>query len=136
MSPTRRRKLRSKPIPDPLPCSGRPASSSPTELYRFGLEQLANITARIDHGPDRDRDNDVQRHGAGQGAGDYTYSGVAIEGIKDGKIASMKTDGFHFRFDQPAGKAKQVTGDLAANIVLNDVDVGALAAVFDQEQSQ
>ncbi len=112
-----------------------PASSSVIELYRFGLEQLASITVASITVPNVTGTmtfNATLRGGAG--GADFTYSGVAIEGIKDGKIASMKADGFHFTFNQPQGPTKQMTGDLA-NLVANDLDVGALAALFDPSKA-
>ena len=107
-----------------------PASASLFDLYRFGFEQLASISAAsvsvpevkgtITFGP--------QMHSDG---GEFAYSGLALENLKDGKIASIKTDGFTFTVNsQPAGKPIKMTGNLA-NLVASDVDVGAMAAIFD-----
>ncbi len=63
----------------------RPASSSATELYRFGLEQLASVTATSITVPNATGTMAMDATAQG-GAGDFTYSGIAIEGIKDGKI--------------------------------------------------
>ena len=43
--------------------------------------------------------------GAMPGGGDFAYSGLSMQGIKDGKIAAMKVDeARHSRSDtQPAG---------------------------------
>lgn len=110
----------------------RPAvSSSLIELYRFGLAQLASITATSITIPNATGTMMFKAAPQGSvGSGDYSYSGVAIEGIKDGKIASAKTDAFHFSFNQPGGKPAQMTGDLA-NMVTNNIDVGAMAAALD-----
>lgn len=111
------------------------ASASLIELYRFGLEQAAGITAASITVPNVTGTmtfNATAQGGAGEG--EFTYSGVAIEGIKDSKIASTKTDGFHFTFNQPKGPTKQITGDLA-NVVSNDIDIGALAAAFDPSKA-
>jgi hypothetical protein len=111
------------------------ASSSLTELYRFGLEQLASINAASITASNV---TGTMAFGTtlqgGADAGDFTYAGIAIEGIKDGKIASTKTDGFHFSINQPGGSPKQMTGDLT-NLVATDIDVGALAAVFDPSKA-
>ncbi|KJC59748.1 hypothetical protein UP10_16525 [Bradyrhizobium sp. LTSPM299] len=107
-----------------------PASASLFDLYRFGFEQLASISAAsvsvpevkgtISFGP--------QMHSDG---GEFAYSGLALENLKDGKIASIKTDRFTFTVNsQPAGKPIKMTGNLA-NLVASDVDVGAMAAIFD-----
>ncbi len=108
-----------------------PASPSVVELYRFGFEQLASITAASITAPNvtGTMTFDVAAQG-GAGDGEFTYDGAAMEGLKDGKIASMKADGFRFRFNQPAGLTKQMIGDLA-NFVASDVDAGAAAALFD-----
>lgn len=108
-----------------------PASASLIELYRFGLEQLASVNATSITIPTimGTMVFDAAAQG-GAGDGQFTYSGVAIQGIKDGKIASTKTDNFHFIFNQPKGPAKQITGDLA-NVVSNDIDTAALAAALD-----
>jgi len=50
----------------------------------------------------------------GGGDGEFTYSGLVVEGIKDGNVASMKSDECLFTFNsRPAGKAEKVTGSLA-----------------------
>ncbi|MDW4677744.1 hypothetical protein NQ234_25950, partial [Escherichia coli] len=54
-----------------------------------------------------------------------------IESIKDGKIGSSKTDKVTFAINQQAAaKPIKMTGDVA-NIVATDIDVGAMAAMFD-----
>jgi len=108
------------------------ASSSLIDLYRFGLAQLASITATSITAPAMTGTMafDAKVKGGGTGGGNFTYSGIAIEGIKDGKIASAKTDAFHFSFNQPGGKPAQMTGDLA-NMATTNIDVGALAAALD-----
>ncbi len=69
--------------------------------------------------------------GSGAVDGEFSYSGLAMEGIKGGKIASTRQDSVHFTFNQAAGSTKQqMTGDLA-NIVASDIDIGVLAALFD-----
>ena len=64
---------------------------------------------------------------AAQGGGDFAYSGIAMQGIKDGKIATMKVDGFVFTVDtQQAGKAAKLSGNLA-NLAAYDFDAAAAA---------
>ncbi|WP_338831971.1 hypothetical protein [Bradyrhizobium sp. 27S5] len=110
-----------------------PASSSIVELYRFAFAQLANINASSVTAPSLTGalTFSAAAH-AGDGAGGtFDYSGLAIENMKDGKIASSKTDKVAFRINsQAAGKPVKMTGDLA-NIAATDIDVGAMAAMFD-----
>ncbi|WP_050627587.1 hypothetical protein [Bradyrhizobium viridifuturi] len=110
-----------------------PASSSILELYRFGLGQLASINASSVSAPNLTGAmtfSAAARAGDGAG-GTFDYSGLAIENIKDGKIGSSKTGKMTFTINQQAaGKPVKMTGDLA-NIVATDIDVGAMAAMFD-----
>jgi hypothetical protein len=69
------------------------------------------------------------------GGGEFAYSGLTMQDIKDGKIATVKVDGFVFRVDtQQAGKADKLTGDLA-NVAAYDVDLNATAAMFDPQKA-
>ena len=58
-------------------------------------------------------------------AGDYTYSGIALRDIKDGKIASThgRARDLHRR-DDAAGKTETLTGDVA-NLAAYDFDAAA-----------
>ena len=109
-----------------------PASASFIDLYRFGLEQFASITASSITAPSLA--GTMNFGAATPGGGDVTYSGLAMEGIKDGKIASMKVDAFVFTINmQPAGKAEKLTGNLA-NLASYDIDINAMAAMFDPQR--
>jgi hypothetical protein len=69
------------------------------------------------------------------GDGDGAYSGLVMRGIKDGKIASMKVDGFVFRLNtQQAGKAAKLSGNLA-NLAAYDFDVTAAATMLDPQKA-
>lgn len=110
-----------------------PASSSIFELYRFAFTQLTGITASSVTAPTLTGTmafNASPRVGDGAG-GEFGYSGLAIENMKNGKIASSKIDKVAFTINsQPAGKPIKTTGDLA-NVIATNVDVGAMAAMFD-----
>jgi len=71
-----------------------PATSSIFDLYRFALEQIASINASSVTAPTLTGTMTFSAAAhAGDGAGgEFTYSGLAIENMKDGKIASSKTD--------------------------------------------
>lgn len=111
-----------------------PASSSLIELYRFAFAQVASINASLVTIPTLSGTmtfSAAARAGDGAG-GTFDYSGLVIENLKDGKIASSKTDKVAFRINtQPqAGKPVKMTGELA-NIATTDIDVAAMAAMFD-----
>jgi hypothetical protein len=110
-----------------------PASSSVIDVYRFGLEQFADVTAASITAPSIAAT--MQFAAATPGDGEVAYSGLAMNGIRDGKIASMKADGAVFTVNlQQAGKTEKFTGNLA-NLVTDDIDVGALAAIFDPRKA-
>lgn len=110
-----------------------PASSSIFELYRFGFTQLASINASSVTAPTLTGTMTFSAAAhVGDGAGgEFAYSGVAIENMKNGKIGTNKIDKVTFTINsQAAGKALKTTGDVA-NMVATDIDVGAMAAIFD-----
>ena len=110
-----------------------PASSSIFELYRFGFAQLASINASSVTAPSLTGSMafSAAAHVGDGAGGTFDYSGLAIENMKDGKIASSKTGKVAFTINQTAaGKPIKMTGELA-NIVATDIDVGATAAIFD-----
>ncbi|MGY3482678.1 hypothetical protein ACVW1C_000561 [Bradyrhizobium sp. USDA 4011] len=110
-----------------------PASSSIFELYRFAFTQLAHINASLVSVPalTGPMTFSAVAHAGDGASGEFAYSGLAIENMKDGKIASSKADKVTFTVNQQAaGKPIKMTGDLA-NIVATDIDVGAMAAMFD-----
>jgi hypothetical protein len=109
----------------------QPVSSSLFDLYRFGLDQLAGISAASITVPDVTGTVQVTPAFGDGAAGEFSYSGLAFENIKDGKIASSKIGKVAFTFNsQAAGKPVKVTGSLA-DMVADDIDVAAMAAAFD-----
>jgi hypothetical protein len=107
----------------------QPASSSAIDVYRFALEQLASVTASSVTAPSAT--GTVNFGAATTGDGDLVYSGLVLNDIKNGKIASMKVDRVVFAAaTQQTGKAVKITGELA-NVALYDFDAGAAAAVLD-----
>jgi hypothetical protein len=110
-----------------------PASSSVIDVYRFALEQFADVTAASITAPSIAAT--MKFAAATPGDGEVAYSGLVMNGIKDGKIASMKADGAVFTFNlQQAGKTEKLTGNLA-NFITDDIDVGAMAAMFDPRKA-
>jgi len=110
-----------------------PASSSFIDVYRFALEQFASVSASSVTAPSLT--GTMNFGGTMPGGGDVAYSGFAMQGIKDGKIATSKVDGVVFNVNmQQAGKAEKFTGNLA-NVALYDIDINAVAAMFDPQKA-
>lgn len=110
-----------------------PTSSSIFELYRFAFNQLASVNAASVTVAKLTGTLafSAAAHAGDNAGGTFDYSDLAIEGIKDGKIGSSKTGKVTFAINQQAaGKPIKMTGDVA-NIVATDIDVGAMAAMFD-----
>jgi hypothetical protein len=110
-----------------------PASASILDLYRLGLEQFVEVTASSISAPTMAA---TMNFGAATpGGGTATYSGLAMEGIKDGRIATFKADGFAFTVNMlQAGKAGKMTGNMA-NIAAYDFDARAAAAILDPQKA-
>jgi hypothetical protein len=112
-----------------------PASSSLIDLYRVGFELVANMTAASVTTPSL---TGTMKFSAavqgGAGSGEFTYSGFAMEGLKQGRIATMKASEAIFRFVQPAGTTKTITGSLA-NFAAYDTDFNVMATIFDPQKA-
>ncbi len=112
-----------------------PASSSLIDLYRVGFELIANMTAASVTTPSLTgtmKFSAAMRGGAG--SGEFTYSGFTMEGLKEGRIATMKASEAIFRFVQPAGMTKTITGSLA-DFAAYDTDFNVMAAIFDPQKA-
>jgi hypothetical protein len=108
-----------------------PASTSPIDLYRFALAQFAEIGAASVSLPNISYAIDVS--GATPLGADVTDSGCAIEGVRGGKIATMKCAGMAFTINtQQADKTDKFSGSVA-DLVAYDIDTTALAAVLDPQ---
>jgi hypothetical protein len=111
----------------------QPASSSVIDVYRYAIEQLAGITASSVTASSLA--GTMNFGSAMPGGGEVAYSGLAMQGIKDGKIAAMKVDGFVFTVNmQQAGKAEKLTGNLS-NVTSYDFDASAVAAMLDPQKA-
>jgi hypothetical protein len=111
-----------------------PASSSFADIYRSALEQFAGVTATSITAPNLAAT--MNQGSATAGGGEVAYTGLAIEGIKDGKIASTKIDGVTFTVNTqpPTGKPDKLTGNLA-DVAGFDIDATAMAAIFDPQKA-
>jgi hypothetical protein len=113
----------------------QPASSSIIDIYRSAVEQFMRISASSVTVPALTGTMNFEGAVPGGGAGDFTYSGVSMQGIKDGKIAVMKADGLVFTVNtQQSGKPQKMTGNLA-NIASYDLDAAGAAAVLDPQKA-
>ena len=112
-----------------------PASSSLIDLYRVGFELIANMTAASVTTPSLTGTmNFSAAMRGGAGSGEFTYSGFTMEGLKEGRIATMKASEAIFRFVQPAGMTKTITGSLA-DFAAYDTDFNVMATIFDPQKA-
>ena len=66
---------------------------------------------------------------------DFTYSGIALREIRNGKIASMQIERNAFTANtQQAGKADKMSGEIV-NFVSRDFDAAAVAAILDPQKA-
>jgi hypothetical protein len=114
-------------LPRPL------ASSSVIDLYRFTLEYAASITASSISAPRMA--GTITFGAAAPGGVEFAYSGLALQGVKGGKIATAKLDEMAFTVGiQVPGMADKITGNLA-NVATYDIDINAIAAVLDPQNA-
>ncbi len=108
-----------------------PAGASPFAIYGFVLKQFATISASSVSVPTVTGAIDLGT--AALSHGEFTYAGMTLSNIKDGKIADEKIGEASFKFDaQQAGQAQTMTGHLV-DITASDIDIGAVAAVLDPQ---
>lgn len=112
----------------------RPPASSPfAEIYRVALDHFAGVTATSITAPNLTAT--INSGAATPGGGEVAYKGLAIQGIKAGKIASTRLDGVVFTVNtQPAGKPDKLTGNLT-DIAGFDIDTHAMAALLDPQKA-
>lgn len=117
----------------PLHTRTAPVDGSLLDLYRYVLDQYASVTASTLTAPTLTMSFDP---GSGPGgSGEITYSGLAFQNLKHGKIDSMKADRAALAIDvkQP-GKPDKLTGELS-NIIVNDFDATAIITALDPKTS-
>ncbi|MBR1253296.1 hypothetical protein JQ634_06235 [Bradyrhizobium sp. AUGA SZCCT0240] len=111
-----------------------PASSALADIYRSVLEQFAGVAATSITAPSLT--GTINSGVATPGGGEVAYTGLAMQDIKDGKVASAKIDGAVFTVNAQGagGKPDKLTGNLA-NIAGYDIDSRAVAAMFDPQKA-
>jgi hypothetical protein len=108
-----------------------PVGASPIALYGALLRQFAAISASSVSIPTLT--GEVVFGATTPGRGTFTYTGLALEGIKDGRIASQKVSDARFTIDtQQSGKPQRMTGHIV-DISCFDIDTTVMAAVLDPQ---
>ncbi|TFW52017.1 hypothetical protein CT676_42905 [Bradyrhizobium sp. MOS001] len=117
----------------PVHAAAGPADNSPIEMYRYALSQYTGVTASSLTAPTLTMSFDSGN--AAAGSGEFTYTGLAIQNLKHGKIDAMKADRavISVEVKQP-GKPDKLTGELS-NIIVNDFDATAILAALDPQTS-
>jgi hypothetical protein len=110
----------------------RPASASLVEAYRSVLEQLAAVSASSITVPTMV--GTINNFGTVTSA-DFTYTGIALREIRNGKIASMQIERNAFTANtQQAGKTDKLSGEML-NLASRDFDAAAVAAILDPQKA-
>lgn len=117
----------------PLHSGAAPANGSLVDLYRYVLGQYASVAASLLTAPTLTMSFDSGS--APGGSAEITYSGLAIQNLKHGKVDTMKADRATISVDvkQP-GKPDKLTGELS-NVIVNDFDATAIIAALDPKTS-
>ncbi|MFK4656773.1 hypothetical protein ABIF97_006707 [Bradyrhizobium japonicum] len=117
----------------PVHAAAAPADNSMIEMYRYALSQYTGVTASSLTAPTLTMSFDSGN--AAAGSGEFTYTGLAIQNLKQGKIDAMKADRavISVEVKQP-GKPDKLTGELS-NIIVNDFDATAILAALDPQTS-
>jgi len=106
-------------------------AASRSDVYRFALEHLAAVTASSVTAASVTATTNALGPPAAIGPGSYTYSGLALRDIKDGKIAAITIDRMQFTASvQQGGKAETMTGEIAS-LAAYDFDTAVTAAMLD-----
>jgi len=115
----------------PLEVEQPPADGSTHDLYRYAMAQFARVAASSVTIPNLSA---AVKFNSARG-GDITYSGIRIEDVRDGKMATAKVEKGNIAYStQVAGKSQSFTGTFG-NLLINDFDATAAAAMFDPQKS-
>ncbi|MET4272290.1 MULTISPECIES: hypothetical protein [unclassified Bradyrhizobium] len=117
----------------PIHAQNAPTSGSLIDMYRFVLDQYANVTASSIIVPTLAVTFDAGKSAGG--SGEVAYSGLAIQKLGQGKIATIKAERASFTINVPQpGKADKLTGEVS-DIIINDFDSTAMAAALDPQKA-
>jgi hypothetical protein len=115
----------------PASLQRQPASAGVLDIYRFALEQFAVVSASSITAPGMTGTLAVGK----VMSGDFTYSGLALRDIANGKIATIGVERVAFTVDtKQAGKAEKMTGEML-DLASRDFDTAAAAAILDPQKA-
>ncbi|OAF10841.1 hypothetical protein AYJ54_08885 [Bradyrhizobium centrolobii] len=115
----------------PVHAENAPAGGSLIDMYRFVLDQYARVTASSLTASTLTITFDAG--GSAAGSGEISYSGLAVQNLKHGKVDAIKADRAVFTIDVPQPRRPdKLTGDLS-NMIVNDFDATAIAAALDPQ---
>ncbi|MCA1452265.1 hypothetical protein I6F35_03410 [Bradyrhizobium sp. BRP22] len=110
-----------------------PASESLIDIYRFALQQFTAVAASSVTIPSVS--GTINGGSPMPDGGEFAYSGVALQDIRDGKVASTKADQFTFAVSMPqAGRREKLSGTLS-NLTAHGFDAAAAGTVLDPQKS-
>ena len=125
-------RLEMKDYNGPAGVPAQPASASMIEAYRSALAQFAAVSASSMTAPTIV--GTMTNFGTVTSA-EFTYTGVALRDIKNGRIASAQIERNAFTAStQQAGKPDKLTGEIL-NFVSRDIDAAAVAAILDPQKA-
>ena len=105
-----------------------PPGTSMLETYRAIAQQFTTVSASSASVP---QFTGTMEGGPSAGPAEFSYSGLVVDTIKEGRIASYKLDEMTFTMtpQQPTGKAGKMQGRIV-DIVHKDIDANAVVAVL------
>lgn len=125
-------RLEMKDYSGPAGVPAQSASASIIETYRSALAQLSAVSASSITAPTIV--GTMTNFGAVT-SGEFTYTGVALREIKNGKIASTQIERNAFTAStQQAGKSDKLSGEIL-NFASRDIDTAAIAAILDPQKA-
>jgi hypothetical protein len=125
-------KIELKDYSGPAGLPARPASTSIIDAYRPVLEQFAAVSASSITAPTI---VGTMSHFGAVTSAEFTYTGVSLREIKNGKIASTQIERNAFTAStQQAGKSDKLNGEIL-NFASRDIDTAAIAAILDPQRA-
>ena len=115
----------------------RPAAgavSSPLDVYRSLVTQFADVSAASISAPTVTAKMDATS--AAPDGAEFVYSNLSLEGIKGGKIASIRADEAKLMMStRQAGKSDKLTGRIAGFTTV-DFDTNTIALLLDPQKAK
>ena len=111
-----------------------PVGASSIDLYRFALQQFSRVAASSVTIPNLSVG--VKFNSAVLTGGDIGYSGIVVEGIKDGKVATARVEKGALAYNMQAGGKNDGLNGTFSNLVVHDFDATAVATMLDPEKTK